>query len=121
MSDSDKHYAYLEDPDNIDLNNEFNGLESLDEDEVKNLKREYVLRVCLYFAWLTHDYQVGNAATQPSENSATSFPTSKRKLTTGRLKSSIIFMQRWVASSWSLVYSLTESTLASVWRQQRPE
>jgi hypothetical protein len=37
VSDSDKHYAYLEDPGNIDLNNEFDGF---DEDEVK---RKYVL------------------------------------------------------------------------------
>jgi len=37
VSDSDKHCAYLEDPDDIDLNNEFDGL---NEDEVENLKRE---------------------------------------------------------------------------------
>lgn len=40
VSDSDKHYAYLEDPDDLDLNNEFSGL---NEDEVDDLKREYVL------------------------------------------------------------------------------
>lgn len=39
VSDSDRHYAYLEDPDDIDLNKEFSGL---DEDEVENLKRECV-------------------------------------------------------------------------------
>jgi hypothetical protein len=39
VSDSDKHYAYLEDPDDIDLNNEFSGL---DEDEIEDLKRECV-------------------------------------------------------------------------------
>jgi hypothetical protein len=39
VSDSDKHCAYLEDPDDIDLNNEFDGL---NEDELENLKREYV-------------------------------------------------------------------------------
>lgn len=37
--ESDKHYAYLEDPDDVDLNNEFDGL---DEDEVEDLKRECV-------------------------------------------------------------------------------
>ena len=37
VSDSDKHCAYLEDPDDIDLNNEFDGV---DEDEVEDLKRE---------------------------------------------------------------------------------
>jgi len=48
VSDSDKHSAYLEDPDDIDLNNEFDGL---NEDEVENLKREYVL--CFLFClWL---------------------------------------------------------------------
>ena len=50
VSDSDKHYAYQEDPNDIDLNNEFDGL---NEDEVKDLKREYVC-VYLCFAWLTH-------------------------------------------------------------------
>ena len=37
VSDSDKHCAYLEDPEDIDLNNEFNGI---NENEVDNLKRE---------------------------------------------------------------------------------
>ena len=44
VSDSDKHCAYLEDPDDIDLNEEFNGV---DEDEVQDLKRKYVLMFCL--------------------------------------------------------------------------
>ena len=61
VSDSDKHYAYLEDPDDIDLNNKFSGL---NEDEVEDLKHEYVL-FGIHFAWLTNDYQVGNAATWP--------------------------------------------------------
>ena len=39
VSNSDKHHAYLEDPDDIDLNNEFSGL---NEDEVDDLKRECV-------------------------------------------------------------------------------
>ena len=39
VSDSDKHSAYLEDPDDIDLNKEFSGL---NEDEVEDLKRECV-------------------------------------------------------------------------------
>ena len=39
VSDSDKHCAYLEDPDDLDLKNE---LEELDnDDEVEELKREY--------------------------------------------------------------------------------
>ena len=37
VSDSDKHCAYLEDPNDIDLNNEFDGV---DEGEVEDLKRE---------------------------------------------------------------------------------
>ena len=47
VSDSDKHCAYLEDPDDIDLKNEF---EKLDEDEVEDLKRKCVTyyRVCLF-------------------------------------------------------------------------
>jgi hypothetical protein len=49
VSDSDKHSAYLEDPDDIDLNGEFDGL---NEDEVEDLKRKYVL--CL-FVLLTYD------------------------------------------------------------------
>jgi len=46
VSDSDKHYAYLEDPDDLDLNNEFS---ELNEDEVEDLKREYVLSICIHF------------------------------------------------------------------------
>ena len=46
MSDSDKHYTYLEDPDDLDLNNEFS---VLNEDEVEDLKRECVLRVWCSF------------------------------------------------------------------------
>jgi hypothetical protein len=70
VSDSDKHYAYLEDPEDIYLNNEFDGL---DEDEVKNLKREYVLCVCLCFAWLTltHGAKLG---TQSHSRSRTQPP-----------------------------------------------
>jgi hypothetical protein len=49
VSDSDKHCAYLEDPDDIDLNGEFDGL---DEDEVEDLKRRYVL---FFFFLLTYD------------------------------------------------------------------
>ena len=90
VSDSDKHYAYLEDPDDIDLNNEFS---RLNEDEVKDLKHEYVL-FGIHFAWLTNDYQVGNTATWPSKNSTTSSPTSRRKSTRGFLRNSASFMQR---------------------------
>ena len=46
VSNSDKHCAYLEDPDDIDLNNEF---DVLNEDEVENLKREYVLCMFVLF------------------------------------------------------------------------
>jgi len=46
VSDSDKHYAYLEDPDDLDLNNEFS---ELNEDEVEDLKREYVLSIWYSF------------------------------------------------------------------------
>lgn len=45
VSDSDKHYAYLEDPDDIDLNGEFDGV---NEDEVEDLKRKYVLYLFFY-------------------------------------------------------------------------
>lgn len=52
VSDSDKHCAYLADPDDIDLNNEFQGL---DEDEVEDLKRECVFLIV--FIWMSaHDY-----------------------------------------------------------------
>ena len=49
VSKSDKHCAYLEDPDDMDLNGKFDGL---NEDEVEDLKRKYVIRL---FALLTHD------------------------------------------------------------------
>jgi hypothetical protein len=44
VSESDKHCAYLEDPEDMDLNGEFDGL---NEDEVEDLKRKYVLRLFL--------------------------------------------------------------------------
>ena len=50
VSDSDKHYAYLEDPDDVDLNNEFDGL---NEDEVEDLKRECVL--CIWCSFCLAD------------------------------------------------------------------
>ena len=88
VSDSDKHCAYQEDPDDIDLNGEFDGL----NDEVEDLKRKYVL--CL-FVLLTYDLaKVGNAATQLSGNSAASSLTFRRKLTKGHLKSSASFTQK---------------------------
>ena len=40
VSDSDKNCAYLEDPDDVDLNTELDGL---NEDEVEDLKRKYIL------------------------------------------------------------------------------
>ena len=52
VSESDKHCAYLEDPDDIDLNGEFDGV---DEDEVKDLKRKYVLRLFSFLYLLTYD------------------------------------------------------------------
>jgi hypothetical protein len=39
VSDSDKHSAYLEDQDDVDLNNEFEGLNN---EEVEDLKRKCV-------------------------------------------------------------------------------
>jgi hypothetical protein len=42
VSESDKHCAYLEDPEDMDLNSEFDGLK---EDEVEDLKRKYALRL----------------------------------------------------------------------------
>ena len=47
VSDSDKDYAYLEDPNDLDLNNEFSGL---NKDEVEDLKCEYVL--CIWYSFL---------------------------------------------------------------------
>ena len=46
VSNSDKHCTYLEDPDDVDLNNEFDGV---NKDEVENLKREYVLCMFVLF------------------------------------------------------------------------
>jgi hypothetical protein len=46
VSDSDKHHAYLEDPDDIDLNNEF---EERNEDEVEDLKCKCVQVYCVCF------------------------------------------------------------------------
>jgi hypothetical protein len=89
VSDSDKHCAYLDDPDDIDLNGEFDGLNG---DEVDDLMREYVLRL---FVLLTYDRaKVGNAVTRLSGNSAASSLTFRRKLTKGHLKSLASFMQR---------------------------
>ena len=102
MSESDKHCAYLEDPEDMDLNGEFDGV---NKDEVKDLKREYVLRLFV-LPVLTYDCQVGNAATPLSVNSAASSLIFRRKLTMGHLKSSASFMQRWVTFSWTLVHSL---------------
>jgi hypothetical protein len=46
VSDSDKYCAYLEDPDDIDLNGEFDGV---NEDEVEDLKRKYALLFFFFF------------------------------------------------------------------------
>lgn len=45
VSDSDRHCAYLEDPDDADLNKEF---EELNDDEVEELKREYAATMLLF-------------------------------------------------------------------------
>jgi hypothetical protein len=50
VSDSDKHSAYLEDPDDIDLNGEFDGL---NEDEVEDLKRKYVRCLFVLLTYMT--------------------------------------------------------------------
>ena len=52
VSKSDKHCAYLEDPDDIDLNSKFDGV---NEDEVKDLKRKYALRLFVVFILLTYN------------------------------------------------------------------
>jgi hypothetical protein len=91
VSDADKHYTYLEDPDDVDLNGELNGF---NDDEIEDLKRECVFFKLVLFAWLRNDYQVGNAATQLCENSTASFPISRRKSTRGRLRNSLSFIQR---------------------------
>jgi hypothetical protein len=57
VSESDKHCAYLEDPDDMDLNGEFDGV---NEDEVEDLKRKYVLSL---FVLLTYD--CAKLGTQP--------------------------------------------------------
>ena len=59
VSESDKHCAYLEDPDDMDLNGEFDGV---NEDEVEDLKCKYVL--CL-FVLLTLAYDCAKLGTQP--------------------------------------------------------
>lgn len=46
VSDSDKHCAYLEDPNDVDLNEEFNGI---NEDEVDNLKCECAPHLFILF------------------------------------------------------------------------
>lgn len=48
ISDSDRHCAYLEDPDSIDLNSEFEGR---DEDEVEDLKRKCVIHVIVFVSF----------------------------------------------------------------------
>ena len=45
VSNSDKHCAYQEDPDDIDLNNEF---EERNEDEVDDLKRKCVIHAIVF-------------------------------------------------------------------------
>ena len=88
VSESDKHCAYLEDPDDVDLNGEFDGIS---EDEVE--KCTYALRFFVLLTY-TYDCQAGNAVTQLSRNFAASSLTFGRKLTKGHLKSSASFMQR---------------------------
>ena len=49
VSDSDKHHAYLKDPDDIDLNNKF---EEQKKDEVEDLKHKCIYYVCfVLFGW----------------------------------------------------------------------
>jgi hypothetical protein len=48
VADSDKHCAYLEDPDDMDLNDEF---EERNEDEVEELKRKCVIHL-IVSVWL---------------------------------------------------------------------
>ena len=89
VSKSDKHCAYLEDPDDMELNGEFDGV---NEDEVEDLKHKYVLHS---FVLLTYDSaKVGNAVTHLSGSSAASSLTFRRKLTKDHRKSSASFMQR---------------------------
>lgn len=47
VSDSDKHSTYLRDQDDVDLNKE---LEGLNDEEVEELKRKYVIhcKLCLF-------------------------------------------------------------------------
>ena len=45
VSDSDKHCAHLEDPNDIELNGKF---DELSKDEVENLKHKYVHHACLF-------------------------------------------------------------------------
>ena len=57
VSDSDKHRAYLDDPDDLELNGELDGV---DKDEAEDLKRKYALRL---FVLLTFD--CAKLGTQP--------------------------------------------------------
>jgi len=54
VSDSDKHCAYLEDPDDVDLNGEF---DRVNEDEVEDLKRKYAL--CLFVLLICDGAKLG--------------------------------------------------------------
>ena len=49
VSESNKHCAYLEDPNDVGLNGEFNGV---NKDEVEDMKRKYALHL---FILLTYD------------------------------------------------------------------
>jgi hypothetical protein len=74
VSDSDKYYTYLEDPDDIDLSNELSGL---NEDEVEDLKRECVTPLHLYLVIIlltNHHWQLG---TLPYSRPRTQPPHSK--------------------------------------------
>lgn len=77
MLEADKHLEFLDDPDG--LPDDFDGLE---EEQIKELKREWVIIFCCYFHSLTwtRDLEiVGRAATKLYKNSAVWFPTFRKK------------------------------------------
>lgn len=114
VSDSDKHCAYLEDPDDIDRNDELDGV---NEDEVEDLKRKYVLHL---FVLLIHD---GVSSWERSHTAIRELsrliPNFQKKIDEGSPEELSEFYAE-VTFSWKLVYSLTESALASTWCQWRP-
>lgn len=115
MSESDKHYAYLEDPDDIDLNNEFDGL---DEEEVEDLTRKCVCfrpfvsvaDKCLVPSW----ERSHNAVLELNRI----IPNFQKKIDEGSPEELNRFYAEVSNISYALAYLLTESVLLASARCQ---